>query len=245
MNLYERIMRLIQPETYEMIELFGDTGTGKSTFFWQICLAAHAKEKTVKIIDMEGNFRSPELTGPAKYHYVYYEEFDEFYKYMIIDREFVKEKWDVVLLDSVGLPVLGKYARGRMKEKGDILLKCQAVADELRMYAKRENALVLITNQPQSTFSGIPSDKTRPFGEKHQFFVKEIWRAWIFTQDSETTSIQIKAWRSRFCGKGTLLFSMDIDDEGVDIIQDYKRGRKRKAAKKRRKPAKKRRKVAT
>ena len=241
MNLYEEVMKLVADD-FDVIELFGDTGTGKSTFFLEVCKAAVLAGKTVRIIDTEKNFNKKIVDEFTKrWSYIYMADFKDTYDYIVKDKKLISEKYDVILLDSLGLQVLGEFAKGTMKAKGDILLKCQAIADAMRKYAVKHKALVLITNQPQSIF-GKGKEFTRnmlgAFGDKHAFFIKEIWKSFVFTQSEDMTSCYIKAWRSRFTGKGTRLFDFTIDDDGIQVTPKYKveeKSKRQKTPKKKKK----------
>jgi Cdc6-like AAA superfamily ATPase len=196
----------------DVLEIFGDTGSGKTAFVKQVANEAANAGKTVFYLDTERNLtkKDIELLKGCTYKYTpVIEEIDSIVQKL--------PQADVVILDSVGFPVLTTFARMSMKQKGDALLKLIAIFGSLKEWAYRNNGVVLVTNQPESEFNKGPNHILRPFGDKSQFAAKEIWET--IKQDSKPglTTSSIKAFRSRSVGRGTPISQMKITNAGVEV----------------------------
>jgi hypothetical protein len=99
-----------------------------------------------------------------------------------------------------------------------MLLKCVSLTYYLKLATAKHNAVAIVINQPVSPFGkNTPEDELPPFGDKSIFGYKEIWRTYLEKAGESETICTIKAWRSRKFGRGKLLFSMKISDNGVEI----------------------------
>jgi len=199
---------------FDVLEVFGDTGSGKTAFVKRVAYEAANAGKKVFYLDTERNLTKNDIDLLKKCTYKYTPVIEE------IDRIVQSlPAGDVVILDSVGFPVLTTFARMSMKQKGDALLKLIAIFGSLKEWAYKNNGIVLVTNQPESEFNKAPNHILRPFGDKSQFAAKEIWET--IKQDSKPglTTSSIKAFRSRSVGHGTPIASMKITNTGVEIKQ--------------------------
>jgi len=220
-NLYDFFLNLLEGEP-DLVEIFGETGSCKSAIALQLLKDAEAKGKKTLFIDTEGNLRPKQR--PKNYFYT--PTLSELKK-LILKREGLKDGYDVVILDSIGIPVLGAYAVATLRQRGDMLLGMQAIAYTLKSYARRNNCLVLIANQPISELSAMSIEdqnerekaiyERRPFGDKMSFMIKEVLRTRQVVSKREYTIVDVEAWRSRKYGRGTKLFSLKIDSKGVQV----------------------------
>jgi RecA/RadA recombinase len=199
---------------YDVLEVFGDTGSGKTAFVKKVAYEAANAGKKVFYLDTERNLTKNDIDLLKKCTYKYTPVIDE------IDRVVQSlPAGDVVILDSVGFPVLTTYARLSMKQKGDALLKLIAIFGSLKEWAYKNNGIVLVTNQPESDFNKAPNHILRPFGDKSQYAAKEIWETVKLDSKPGLTSSSIKAFRSRSVGYGTPIASMKITNSGVEVKQ--------------------------
>jgi len=127
-------------------------------------------------------------------------------------------KGDVVIIDSIGFPILTSFARLGVKQKGDALQKLIAIFGDLKVWAYDNNGFVLVTNQPESEFNKEPGHIFRPFGDKAQFAAKEIWKTEYVKRSDKETKSRIIAFRSRSAGYQTKIADMSITDSGVEVI---------------------------
>ncbi|MDP2215765.1 MAG: AAA family ATPase [Methanolobus sp.] len=196
----------------DVLEVFGDTGSGKSKFAMAVAKEAIASGKKVFYLDTERNLTETDIKYLKGCEYKYTPIIDE------IDRIVQKlPKVDVVIIDSIGFPVLTAYARMNMKQKGDALLKLIAIFGDLKGWAYLNSGVVVVTNQPESEFNKEPGHILRPFGDKSQFAAKEIWKTEIVDRKPAYTNIRISAFRSRSVGHRTKIADMKISSNGVEV----------------------------
>jgi hypothetical protein len=125
---------------------------------------------------------------------------------------------DLVIIDSVGLPILTKFARMTMQEKGNALLDLIALMGDLKEWAYKHDAMAVVTNQPESEFAKPEGYERKPFGDKSCFAAKEIWHVGSTRKDKNLTKSTIKAFRSRCMGKGTEILGLEIRDETKIVL---------------------------
>lgn len=196
----------------DVLEVFGDTGSGKSKFAMAVAKEAIAAGKKVFYLDTERNLTETDIKDLKGCEYKYTPIIDE------IDKIVQKlPKVDVVIIDSIGFPVLTAYARMSMKQKGDALLKLIAIFGDLKGWAYLNSGVVVVTNQPESEFNKEPGHVLRPFGDKSQFAAKEIWKTEIVDRKPAYTNIRISAFRSRSVGHRTKIADMKISSNGVEL----------------------------
>ncbi|SFM81072.1 IstB-like ATP binding protein [Methanolobus profundi] len=196
----------------DVLEVFGDTGSGKSKFALTVAKEAIASGKKVFYLDTERNLTEADIAGLKGCEYKYTPVIEE------IDSTCQKlPAVDVVIVDSIGFPILTSYARLSVKQKGDALLKLIAIFGDLKNWAYKNNGIVVVTNQPESEFNKAPNHVLRPFGDKSQFAAKEIWKTEIVDRKPAYTNIRISAFRSRSVGHRTKITNMKISSNGVEL----------------------------
>lgn len=197
----------------DVLEAFGDTGSGKSKFALTIAMDAIKAGKKVYYLDTERNLTEADIASLKGCEYKYTPVIEE------IDKLVQKlPAVDVVIIDSIGFPVLTSYARLSMKQKGDALLKLIAIFGDLKKWAYLNNGIAIVTNQPESEFNKEPGHVLRPFGDKSQFAAKEIWKTEITSRNEKETNVIIKSFRSRSVGHGAKIACMKITGSGVEVV---------------------------
>lgn len=197
----------------DVLEVFGDTGSGKSKFALTVAREAIAAGKRVYYLDTERNLTDADIKSLKGCEYKYTPVIEE------IDKLVQKlPQVDVVIIDSIGFPVLTSYARLSVKQKGDALLKLIAIFGDLKKWAYLNNGVAVVTNQPESEFNKEPGHVLRPFGDKSQFAAKEIWKTEITSRNERETNVIIKSFRSRSVGHGSKIASMKITGAGVEMV---------------------------
>lgn len=211
MSLYDLTLDLVG---HDVVEVFGESGSGKTSFALLLISDALKKGLNVVYIDTEMNLdeKRVEALKDKGLKYYYMTDVDEIINYLKNEPSF-----DVLVLDSLGMPVLRKFALASMKEKGDMLLKVIAISGLLKSLSKKNHALVLVTNQPESEFGKTiaSQDDLWPFGDKHVFDIKEIWRSAVVVRGKSSTVTKIYAWRSRKFPHGTDLLQLAIGSWGI------------------------------
>lgn len=202
----------------DLLQIFGHTGTGKTSIAMKAATEARELKKSVIYIDTEHNITKKQADSIKKLGivYEYIPKFDNLYS-------FIKRlpKYDVVVVDSLGLPVLSLFAEANMKEKGNALMKMIAISSFLKNYANENHSLVIVLNQPESDMNKDPNTERKPFGDKSSYCYKEIISSKFakLGRTEKKTTIVVKAFRSRSCGMGTKLFTVEITGNGVKVIQ--------------------------
>lgn len=201
----------------DVLQMFGPTGSGKSKFALECARQALAEGLKVFYLDTERNLTDADIASLKGCAYKYTPVLEE------IDKACQNiPNVDIVIIDSIGFPILTKYARLSMKQRGDALLKMIAIFGDLKIWAYKNNGIALVTNQPESDFNKSPDHVFRPFGDKSQFACKEIWRTDITKRGPKSTKIKVTAFRSRSVGHRTEIAYMEVTDAGVSIVEVIK-----------------------
>lgn len=216
-NLFEIMKFLIE---YDTGMVYGDTGSGKSQL--AMALIRHAIEAGAKVAvcDTEGNY-----SGTARRwlsEHTEYEHTTDFDKVLGWAKA-LPTTLDLVVLDSLGAPVLGAFALANQRTRGDMLLQAAALAYSLKKFSQENDAMTFITNQPVSEM-GKPRDfKTgallndlQPFGGKANFFIKEVLKAEKSkSKDQLMSEFTFTVHKSRHMPTGYKLLSMKVSNAGI------------------------------
>ena len=205
MRLLDLVRKLVGNDT---LEIFGESGTGKTTFC--MVLVKEALEEGMKVFYLDTERNIKDIPQHENFIYKYTPDLNEVVNYVMN-----LPRADLYILDSLGFPVLTKFAIANMSERGNMLLKAIAITHFLKIATYRHNAIAVVTNQPESEFGkNVPKDQLNPFGDKTTYGYKEIWRTSARMMKGKT-EVRIYSWRSRDLGRGTDLVRMEITDEGV------------------------------
>ena len=210
-TLIKKLLNLVGPDT---LQIFGDTGSGKTTFALEVVKSAVDNGMKAVYIDTERNLRVEDLPEGVEYYY------SPFIQEVMAKLSKLPEA-NLYVLDSLGFPVLANMSLVDMRLKGDLLMKTIALTHYLKVLSYKHNALVLVTNQPQSEFGKPNHTDLPPFGAKSLFGYKEIWRSKILKTSEDETICAICSWRSRRFGRGKELFRIRIRDTGVEVVPRF------------------------
>jgi len=195
----------------DVLEIFGNTGTGKSKLALHI--AKVASEQGLKVIyyDTERNLSPSSEEDMGKIDYIYSPVFSEL-------RKFASSvpNADIIIIDSIGFPVLTTFAKMNLKQRGDALLGMIAVLGDLKVWTYKNKSLAIVINQPVSEMGISEGDVRRPFGDKSAFAAKEVWETEIVKGENLST-VTVKSFRSRDMGYGTKIMEVLISNKGVDV----------------------------
>lgn len=205
--LYDEIEKISGKDT---LMVFGVSGTCKTTFATELLKAAKTKGLQGLYIDTEKNIIDEKSLGCD---YMYCSSFDMLYSAVMN----LKRGYNVIVLDSIGLPVLGEYATKDLRQRGEILLKAEAISYMLKKYSQTNNSIILVCNQPVSEFGKINKSDLPPFGDKSKYFYKEIWRTQMISSTPTETRCVITAYRSRRMGMGAKIFTICTSSAGVKV----------------------------
>jgi len=218
MKMYQFFEKLV--ENPDLIQIFGESGTQKSFIAFQTAKGLIEDNKKVLYIDTERNLlestiKEIKIKG-GNYHYI--PEFESLMEFVdnLLESD---KKYDWIILDSIGLPVLGTFALMNLKERGNILLSMQALAYKFKILSAKKQTFILVTNQPTSELGKTiklqyqPMNWKRiyefldcpPFGDKMMFFFKEVLMTYNIYQNNQKTITDIIAYRSRKYAKMSTL----------------------------------------
>lgn len=216
----------------DLMQVFGPSGSGKSTYAFEVLKSAvKGTDKKALVIDTERNVLDLDSIEGADY--VYLPEWHDLYSYIVghssklsedsfgqntTNSKTIPDGYDVVLLDSIGFPALVQYGEYRVADDGDqfkVFNELQVITGKLKQYSQRNDALCIVTNQPKSDLSD--SNDPAPFGDKSIFGFKEVWKTDKVSSSEVKTKCDINAFRSRRRGKGSTVFTVEVDDEGATV----------------------------
>ena len=221
-SLYDWIENLIE---FGVGQIFGESGTAKTAFCREVAEQAADEGKRVVYWDTEGNMTRAQRAAMTEHKNITY----------ILDRNWdnIKNmlnsdlskgspklgKCDLFILDSIGVPVLGIYGTLKQNQKGNALQAMQGLLYELTKFAETNEAVVIVTNQPVSEMNKTEAEKAdrRPFGDKALFFTKEVLKIVPGERTEYKTVCHIMAWRSRSAGRGKMLCTVTVSDNGVEV----------------------------
>jgi len=224
MKALERIRGIVGND---LLMLFGDTGSGKSKICYALAKEAVEAGQKVIFLDTERNLSNGEIKELGA-SYIYTPIFAEIKK-----RVSALPPADLIIVDSIGLPVLIQYSRMNMRERLYALLEMATMLGDLKDWTFRNNALAIVTNQPTSEY--MPEEKRKtgrkvwglangrePFGGKSKHVAKEIWYLNRISGDRRGTRIVMIAFRSRELASGLMVAEGKITDAGLAL--DFKLG---------------------
>jgi hypothetical protein len=232
------LAKLLQLFDSDVLEIFGDTGVGKTIFCQAVAEEASQKGARVIYIDTEKNVGrkararlstiqgwkelrfipgegiKSQIRGPGLY-YLYTPSLQEL---STITRNLPDA--DLVIIDSLGMPVLVKYSRMKQNEQGHVLQEMIAIKGDLKEWGYRTAGLAIDVNQPVSDMNKTPQqirEGLYPFGDKSGFATKSVIRFWKVKDEEGMSVIEGKIHKSRDFGKGTKIIDMVITNHGTKI----------------------------
>lgn len=212
----------------DLIQIFGKTGTCKTTIAIQAALEARKAGRSVYYLDPEKNISKRKKAEMLKSGVTYtpYTPDNpngnfETVKDLEAFHAFIKKipKVDLLIIDSLGLPCLSVYCAGNQRDQGQTLQKMMLISNTLKSYANRNKSLVIVINQPESDMNKDPNTERRSFGDKVEFYYKELLKTVFVSKSPNKTSVVVKTYRSRDYGQGTKLFTVEITGNGIKVIQ--------------------------
>jgi len=212
----------------DLVQFFGKTGTCKTSISIQAALEARASGKSVYYLDTEKNISRKKKTAMKEAGVIYmpYTPSNMTGEFKTVNdlialHEFIKkiQKVDVLIIDSLGLPVLSVFCEGNQKDQGLSIQKMINISKYLKSYANKNQSLVIVINQPESDMNKDPKIERRSFGEKAEFYYKELLKTFFVEKKDTKTTVVVKTYRSRDYGQGYKLFTVEITDKGVKVIQ--------------------------
>lgn len=231
-TLYKNLLYIVE-EDVGMI--YGPTGSGKSFLVEGLVQSAvEEEEKPVAIafLDTERNFTGETMKWlQQKVSYRYIANFDGVKKWV----EALKPGKKLIIIDSLGAPVLGAFSQSSLRQRGEMLLGGVDVLYRLKVYCQENGAMAIITNQPVSEMgakrdmrTGDLLEELDPFGGKWGHSVKEVFRCEKRDTKGIETHIDIMVHKSRHMPAGHRLARMTINSAATTIEFEKYEGRRGK-----------------
>lgn len=214
---YDRLLGLVGND---LVEIFGDYGTGKSRLLGHIALEIQNAKKRVIFFDNENSLPRPIADKLQNYEYV------GMRLQPLIDRVANLESgFDLVCVDSIGFPVLCNYFELGLKERLTALGRMILLRAHLKEYAVRNNGLAIATNQPVSEFAHsemapdhIPrNEPLPPFGGKGAFISKLLLRTEVESRHPNATKIALMTYKARDLPFDRKIATFTIGDGGTEL----------------------------
>ena len=190
--------KLVEIVGNDLIEVFGDAGTGKSRLLGHIALEAQNAGKQVLYLDDENSLPNSIKSQLKNYQYIGM-KLDSIINIVVQ----IKNGFDLICLDSIGYPVLVNYVELSLREQLRAIQKMILLRACLKDYAIRNKGLAIATNQPVSEYSiaMLPADEKEtailePFGGKGAFISKLLLRTEPI-EKGEITRIALKTYKAR------------------------------------------------
>lgn len=220
-TVYDQIVKVFG---HDLCEVMGETGTMKTIGLFAMAMAAAKAGKKVVYLDTENNC-GPEGADELRaagvmYHYTpVLNDIDK-----IIMKDLAIRKDDLIIIDSVGMPILRQYATLGQKQRGDALLMLIAWFGKLKEITFQNKCVAFVSNQQASEFGKTDAkergDYRMGFGDKANYIPGCILLA-KKSLDSPTGSKAVwQVWRVRRKGWGTKVFNITASDAGSTITMD-------------------------
>ena len=217
-SIFDQIIAHFGPD---LMEVFGETGTMKSQ--GMVALAKQCAEAGRKVyyLDTENNISPSDVEMlrnlGVNYHYTpVLREIDE-----IFDKKIPAIKADVIIVDSVGMPVLRKFSAMSAHDRGSALLDIIKWLGILKEWTYLNKSIAFVTNQPQSEFGKSSSqekgDHRMPFGDKSNFIPGALLLSKKSLDSPQGSKAAFQVFRLRSHAWGEKIFEVTVDKNGPAI----------------------------
>ncbi|MEW6188785.1 MAG: AAA family ATPase [Actinomycetota bacterium] len=199
----------------DLVMIYGPTRAGKSSLAREIAKEVLKNGGKVFYLDTEGSLdlMDRKELGQSYRYTPLFEEIENIVRRL--------PELDVFILDSVGLPILGKYARANFKQRGEAMLSMHALLADIKDWAHKKQAIAIVINQDKSTISREETESgeeiLEPFGGKGAYFVKEILRLIPVRRDRNITRSLLLAHDCRKLGRGAPVAEISITADRFDF----------------------------
>lgn len=220
-SVYDQIVKVFG---HDLCEVMGETGTMKTIGLFAMAMSAAKAGKKVVYLDTENNCgpEGAEELRAAGVMYYYTPVLTEIDK--IIMKDLALRKDDLIIIDSVGMPILRQYATLGQKQRGDALLMLIAWFGRLKELTFQNKSVAFVSNQQASEFGKTDSkergDYRMGFGDKANYIPGCILLAKKSIDSPNGSKAVWQVWRVRRKGWGTKVFNITASDEGSTITMD-------------------------
>jgi len=205
-RLIDKLHDLVE---YDVIEVFGHSGSGKSKFALAVAHDARDAGINFLFIDTERNLTIDEFKSLAG-SYKLVQDIQR------LDRVLnAIPKVKLLILDSIGYPILKHWVRLPLKEKLQALQLMINWVSQIKDWCMTNKAIAIVTNQPESIFAQQQAGREypEPFGDKSIYACKEVIYLERAKAEGEITRIKALAYRSRRYPPLFHLFDLQISKD--------------------------------
>jgi KaiC/GvpD/RAD55 family RecA-like ATPase len=226
-TLYSRLRELA--EGNELVMIVGDGGVGKTRLCLHMALE-HEREEGGKVLylDTEGSASARLVRGLKAYERLADPEMELAKITERVSRARREEGLTGLVVDSVGLPGLVRYARLGLRQRGEAQLELARLLQQCYAFAVERSGLAVVTNQPVSELASAeiegreprvqPGEPLPPWGGKAAEFVsKLILRAEVAKRGEWRTEGRLQVYKARDLPRDLEVARYVITKEGVSV----------------------------
>lgn len=219
--------KLLELVGNHLIEIYSDTGNGKSRLAHHIATEAERNGKKVLYIDTEKSLPVGYEKQLKNYEVHTAKTALELMRQLIARvRRARDEDFNLIVVDSIGLPVLAALPEMSMRERGDAFQLMANLRFQMMGFAF-EHGLALATNQPQSELARVSmggkepkvaeNEPLGPFGGKSEFMAKLILRSEAIKKSPTQSTFKLAVYKAREHGQEYEFARFSIGKDGVSI----------------------------
>ena len=217
MSAYEMFLSLVGHHT---VQIYGDYGTGKSRFVHKVAKETQSLGRKVLYLDTEGSLSEGHVKELRHYEYLG-DDLETLVK-RVERAKNEKDQFDLLIIDSIGLPVLNAYARWRLDKKLGAIQKLAPIMADTVRFARDGKGLSIVTNQCVSEFTRVSKklseeEPLAPFGGKISFVPKLILRSEPLIRDLRRSEFRLLVFKARNLPRNFEVARFTIDAGGVKI----------------------------
>ena len=219
--------KLLELVGNHLIEIYSDTGNGKSRLVYHIATEAERSGKKVLYLDTEKSLPVG-YEKQLKNYEIHTAKTALGLLRQLTDRvrKARDEDFNLIVVDSIGLPVLAALPEMSMRERGDAFQLMASLRFQMMGFAF-EHGLTIATNQPVSELSrssiGGKAPKVSegeplgPFGGKSEFMAKLILRSETVQKSPNQSIFKLMVYKARDHGQEYEFAGFSIGKDGVSI----------------------------
>lgn len=210
-----------------LIEIYSDTGNGKSRLAHHIATEAERSGKKVLYLDTEKSLPVGYEKQLKNYEVHTAKTALDLLRQLIARiRRARDEDFNLIVVDSIGLPVLAALPEMSMRERGDAFQLMASLRFQMMGFAF-EHGLTIATNQPVSELAqvGVGGNEPKvskneplpPFGGKSEFMAKLILRSEAIQKAPSKSIFKLVVYKAREHGQEYEFARFSVDSKGVSI----------------------------
>lgn len=219
--------KLLELVGNHLIEIYSDTGNGKSRLAYHIATEAERSGKKVLYLDTEKSLPVG-YEKQLKNYEIHTAKTALGLLRQLIDRirRARDEDFNLIVVDSIGLPVLAALPEMSMRERGDAFQLMASLRFQMMGFAF-EHGLTIATNQPASELAKVSiagkepkvaaNEPLPPFGGKSEFMAKLILRSEAIQKAPSKSIFKLVVYKAREHGQEYEFARFSIDSKGVSI----------------------------